>query len=242
MMKYSLRRISGDAGEFLVAYTVTRKLGWPCRLMGIDIGIDAEIEVLDDSRVSHGDVIKVQIKSLAKLGREDKYIYVSDNHIQYWKNFSAPIIVCCVDHSTGAVYWQSIYQSEPYSGKGRTRRLTFNAKKSQKLDSSSKESFRDLVSPPEAKNFTAELDILRTYIIEWRGITGINGGPGTGGYLNEQESKAYKIRDLTNKLREASTLYPYRFSPADKKDIESAASTASQVIRWVDEASKDQFY
>lgn len=47
MAKYTAKNISGDAGAYLIAYTATHRLGWPCRILGIDIGVDAELEVLD---------------------------------------------------------------------------------------------------------------------------------------------------------------------------------------------------
>jgi len=51
-MKYTKSAANGHAGEFFFAYKVARVLGWPCRLFDIDIGIDAQVEVLDHERAS----------------------------------------------------------------------------------------------------------------------------------------------------------------------------------------------
>jgi hypothetical protein len=68
MPKYTSKNISGDAGEYLAAYMVTHKLGWPFRLLGVDIGVDGEMEVLNENGESNGDVIKVQVKALNRPG------------------------------------------------------------------------------------------------------------------------------------------------------------------------------
>ncbi|MCI5162057.1 MAG: hypothetical protein D3917_08545 [Candidatus Electrothrix sp. AX5] len=56
ILKYTKKKAIGDAGEYFFAYTVATILGWPCRLLDIDIGIDAQVEILDGDQNSTGSV------------------------------------------------------------------------------------------------------------------------------------------------------------------------------------------
>src|SRR5690242_4709435 len=67
-MKYSGKTASGDAGEFFFAYQVASVLGWPCRLFDIDIGIDAQVEVLDEDGKSAGNFVAFQVKTTSGEG------------------------------------------------------------------------------------------------------------------------------------------------------------------------------
>jgi hypothetical protein len=49
LVEYPKRSRNGDAGELLVAFTTNRVFGWPCRLLDIDIGVDAELEIMEDA-------------------------------------------------------------------------------------------------------------------------------------------------------------------------------------------------
>ncbi|MGQ5675295.1 DUF4365 domain-containing protein, partial [Lacticaseibacillus paracasei] len=70
-MEYPKKSVNGDAGEYLVAYTITKLFGWPCRLFGVDIGVDAELEILDDEARSTGDVIKIQVKAFDRISSSE---------------------------------------------------------------------------------------------------------------------------------------------------------------------------
>lgn len=119
--------MNGDAGEYFVAYTLTRALGWPCRLYGVDLGVDAEIEVLDAVGHSTGDIIKVQVKAIDGAPADKPLsIYVDDRHIMYWKQFCLPVIVCCVDLSLQQVYWKQITVTEAFRSEGASKKVTFD--------------------------------------------------------------------------------------------------------------------
>lgn len=151
-MKYGKTNINGDAGEYLLAYKFTKMLGWPCRLYGQDLGVDAEIEILDESGISNGDIIKIQIKSVESIKLEKHhYVYVDDRHIEYWKRFCLPVIVCCVDLSTENIYWKQVTATEAYETSGESKKVSF-CLEHDKFTSSCKESFGLLVSPEETKN------------------------------------------------------------------------------------------
>ena len=61
-MKYIKKSLVGDMGEHFFIYKIMEMFRWPCRLYGIDLGIDAEIEILDNENRTTGRIIKVQIK------------------------------------------------------------------------------------------------------------------------------------------------------------------------------------
>ena len=60
-MKYPEKAANGDAGEFFFAYKVASVLKWPCRLLDIDIGIDAQVEILNEDGTSTGRFVAFQV-------------------------------------------------------------------------------------------------------------------------------------------------------------------------------------
>ena len=149
LMDYAKKSANGDAGEYFAAYTLTKNLGWPCRLYGMDIGVDAELEVLDAQRSSTGDIIKVQIKTFDSAGAEPA-VYVDDRHIDYWKRFCLPVIICCVELSTECVYWKQITATEAFRSGGASRRVTFDRYRDV-VAPAMRGSLQALVHPPESK-------------------------------------------------------------------------------------------
>lgn len=150
-MEYPKKSVNGDAGEYLVAYTITKLFGWPCRLFGVDIGVDAELEILDDDARSTGDVIKIQVKAFDRLSSaESKAIYVDERHINYWKRFCLPVIVCCVDLATEKIYWKQILATETYQSSGVSRKISIDLATDELL-SASKGALRSLATPEESK-------------------------------------------------------------------------------------------
>ncbi|GAA0232838.1 DUF4365 domain-containing protein [Marinomonas primoryensis] len=151
-MKYGKTNINGDAGEYFLAYKFTKILGWPCRLYGQDLGVDAEIEVLDDDSISNGDIIKIQIKAVDSIKSTSSVsVYVDDRHIEYWKKFCLPVIVCCIDLSTEKIYWKQVTATEAYDTQGESKKVSFCLEHNI-FDDSSKEAFRKLVSPEKANS------------------------------------------------------------------------------------------
>ncbi|UWH26261.1 DUF4365 domain-containing protein [Aeromonas veronii] len=111
-MKYTEDKATGDAGEYFFAYTITNILQWPCRLLDIDIGIDAQIEILDGNRQSTGKFIAVQIKSTRDPNRDS--ISVEKKHIDYWSSVETPVILALVNLSNDRIY---IHPSMDFNGK-----------------------------------------------------------------------------------------------------------------------------
>jgi hypothetical protein len=160
-VEYPKRSRHGDAGEYLMAYTFTKLFGWPCRLYGVDIGVDGETEVMDADGKSDGDIIKIQVKSFSAIQGTDFSVYVDERHIQYWKRFCLPVIVCAVDLSTEKVYWKQITATEAYATTGESKKVTFDLAKDE-LTAASKAALERLVLPDETK----QLEPLMTELIE----------------------------------------------------------------------------
>lgn len=105
-MRYADSNVTGDAGEYYFAYFVTHTLGWPCRLLDIDIGIDAQVEILDDKSHSTGQFLAVQIKGTRdgdKLSLD-----IAKKHVKYWLSIDIPVLLALVNVDSQAVYVKSI--------------------------------------------------------------------------------------------------------------------------------------
>ena len=94
-MKYPLGTANGDAGEFFAAYKIAKELGWPCRLFDIDIGIDAQVEILTNDRESTGRFVALQVK--ATSAKEVDCRYVKAQQLKYWLSLDIPVFVVLVD-------------------------------------------------------------------------------------------------------------------------------------------------
>lgn len=74
-----------------------------------DVGIDGQIEFVNDSGFSTGHLLSVQIKSglsYFKNGDENNILYYpSDAHRNYWVNFPIPVILVLYNPDEDAAYW-----------------------------------------------------------------------------------------------------------------------------------------
>jgi hypothetical protein len=113
-MKYPERTAHGDAGEFFFAYKIASVLKWPCRLFDIDIGIDAQVEILDEERVSTGKFVAFQIKT-TNAEYPGAYSYVDELHLAYWQAHGLPVFAVLVDLPKQAMYLHHISKSKQYS-------------------------------------------------------------------------------------------------------------------------------
>jgi hypothetical protein len=151
-VQYEKRTASGDAGEYFAAYTITRLFGWPCRLYGVDLGVDGEVEIIDDHRTSVGDIIKIQIKAFDdEESKSTVSIYVEDRHIQYWKKYCLPVVLCAVDLHRESVYWKQITATEAYESSGKSGKVELFAS-TDLLTASCKSAWSQLAAPSESKN------------------------------------------------------------------------------------------
>lgn len=121
-MFYPIKTSNGHAGEFFFAYKVANLFHWPCRLMDIDIGIDAQVEIMnDDTRLSTGQFVAFQIKASEKEGQS--YIYTTKAHLLYWKTLELPVFVVLVELSKKKIYLHEVDVNHKYhvTGEGRIR-------------------------------------------------------------------------------------------------------------------------
>jgi len=209
-VEYQKRSINGDAGEYLVAYRVTKLLHLPCRLLPIDLGVDAEIELLNQKGESTGDVIKVQIKSFDKIPAGDTYsVYVDERHITYWKRFCLPLIVCCVDLSTERVFWQRIDNFKAYHTDGESKKITFRIPDDELIASSRDELMR-FVYPDESKQIERLFNDVKTKVHALPSST-TNVFPDFKSiYAHEDEIE--EIQSQFDNLQRLFAAYPWRVS------------------------------
>lgn len=160
-MQYAESNVTGDAGEYYFAYFITRTLGWPCRLLDIDIGIDAQIEILDDESHSTGQFLAVQIKGTRdgdKLSLD-----VAKKHVKYWLSIDIPVLLALVNVDSQAVYVKSIRVNgiDPLPNtKGQNYKFWFN--ESDLLSVSRINELRFLAYAPEVRSIEELLRSVRS--------------------------------------------------------------------------------
>jgi hypothetical protein len=112
-MKYKESAHVGAQGVRIVATAVEDGLGWIFREKPTtDIGIDGEIEVLDEKRESTGQLLAVQIKSGGSWFKERSvggWIYRGDiAHLEYWQRYALPVVVVLCNPVTKQCYWAPV--------------------------------------------------------------------------------------------------------------------------------------
>ena len=138
-MKYSESNAIGDAGEHLLAARIIKYFGFPCRLINIDIGIDAEVEIIDDNFKSTSQIIRAQVKTTNgnKLSQ-----YIDAEHIKYWNKFNCPVVVFLVQLIEEEIYWHCVTDIKNYKLSKSGYKITFS--KDDILKPSNKEKFKEI--------------------------------------------------------------------------------------------------
>ncbi|MEZ8778125.1 DUF4365 domain-containing protein [Vibrio splendidus] len=103
-MIFDEKNASGKAGEYFFAFWICSQFDWACRLLDIDIGIDAQIEIFDESCNSTGKFINVQIKSSIN---KTFNAFVTKNNLTYWRTIDKPTILVNILNIKGVPrpYW-----------------------------------------------------------------------------------------------------------------------------------------
>ncbi len=76
-----------------------------------DVGIDGQIEYVDEDGNTTGNIISVQIKSGISFIKEkgnDIIFYPELKHKQYWENFPLPVIIIIYDPEHKIAYWNDV--------------------------------------------------------------------------------------------------------------------------------------
>ena len=138
-MKYNKSNITGDAGEHLVCYKIIKYFGFPCRKIGIDLGIDVEIEIINSELCSTGEFIKCQVKTTSSNSMN---LTLTKKHLKYWKSIPLPVIVFLVHLKEERIYWKYLDPYEIKLDAAESRTITFIAK--DELISNQKDSFSSI--------------------------------------------------------------------------------------------------
>jgi hypothetical protein len=96
-------------GINIVAETLARiNLVWR-ETPSTDVGIDGQIEFINDSGEATGQIVAVQVKSgpsYLRNGPDDSWAYYpSDAHRQYWEQFPVPVLLFLCDPENRLVFW-----------------------------------------------------------------------------------------------------------------------------------------
>ena len=114
-----IRQHKNESDSFAIILYKLRELGIFRNITAQDYGIDFEIELVEDGRVS-GHCVKVQVKSSENLhiGADGRPTIggIKQTTLRYWAelSFSIPVIALCVDlkhetvYMTEPLFWQAI--------------------------------------------------------------------------------------------------------------------------------------
>lgn len=104
-MKYRKTTAIGNAGEYYFAYWISKYFEWPCRLLDIDIGIDAQVEILDEENQTTGDFLAIQIKTTEN---ESLSKSIALANLEYWKSIQDVVILVSINISSLKMYWKVV--------------------------------------------------------------------------------------------------------------------------------------
>lgn len=110
---YSEDDEKGSLGVDIVSKTVRRDFSWIFREQPKnDLGIDAQIEIINDSRQGTGRIIAAQIKAGKSFFEEettDEFVFRGKKkHLNYWLNHSLPVIIIICNLDTEVCYWAEV--------------------------------------------------------------------------------------------------------------------------------------
>ncbi|ELA9302698.1 DUF4365 domain-containing protein [Vibrio parahaemolyticus] len=110
-MEFPKNSAKGKAGENYFAYWILRNFGWPCRLLDIDIGIDAQIEVLNGSNRPTGNCLPVQIKTTES---KELKLQIDTEHLNQWSMMNESVLLVLVDFGTDSpnIYYKEIQSDD----------------------------------------------------------------------------------------------------------------------------------
>jgi hypothetical protein len=108
-LKYQTTSAIGNAGEYYFAYWISKEFQWPCRLLDIDVGIDAQIEILDIENNTTGDFLAIQIKTSIdeKISKS-----ISLANLEYWKSVQDIVMLISINLTNLKIYWKVVNDSD----------------------------------------------------------------------------------------------------------------------------------
>ncbi|MES2355090.1 MAG: DUF4365 domain-containing protein [Pseudomonadota bacterium] len=127
-----------------------------------DMGIDAQIELVNGDKNPTGKLIAVQIKSGAShfRGKADNFLYHGKNvHLDYWLNHSLPVILVVHLPESGKTLWTPVNEETVERTK---KGWKVSISKKQELDKSSRQSLESVV-----ENFLAQQLLKKGSFVEF---------------------------------------------------------------------------
>lgn len=126
---YSQAARTGDKGVRIVENIVIDKLKWIFKEQEAqkDLGIDAHIELLGDDGAALGRLIAAQIKcgkSFFKNRADDGFVFYGHiKHLNYFLNYSLPVILILCDPDTSNSWWCEVNPLETEQTKAAWRMI-----------------------------------------------------------------------------------------------------------------------
>ncbi|MBL3655166.1 DUF4365 domain-containing protein [Fulvivirga sediminis] len=219
-MKFYTTSSTGDSGLLYLGHWINQYFHFPFRIMSADIGIDAEIEILDEDLHSNGLIIKAQVKSTQSPINANFSEYVEKDHIDYWSKLTVPVIYFKVDLKNNKIYHKIISSLDGIeltsSGNGNKRKIEFDLSKDL-LDLSSKQKWLDFFKVVEYHNMYSYIEKLHDEIDS---VVVDN----VSFFQNEVIEELLEKLDITEiyfkKLEALKNLYPWKFGKEINDKIE----------------------
>lgn len=112
-MTYPKTSAEGHAGEYLFAYWISRYFKWPCRLLDIDMGLDAQVEIYENE-LSTGMFIGVQVKTTSRTMDSSLGVQIPYKNLKYWGECDFPVVIVLIclnednEHEEPDIYWRHL--------------------------------------------------------------------------------------------------------------------------------------
>ncbi|HIE4544997.1 TPA: DUF4365 domain-containing protein [Providencia rettgeri] len=211
-MEYPKNSANGHAGEYHFAYWVSRYFNWPCRLISIDVGIDAQVEVFTEDKKSTGFFFGIQIKTTSIK----QSVNVSLRHLCYWKSIDDPVILISVffsEEQVPVIKWKHINDKDIDKLINKARRnknndIAININGMKELTGDSKYAWMDLLISHEEKEYIEKVKVLHDEIaLDFKEILNEYKVNSTVNYIDNDI--VYSINSIFNSFDEVELMSLY---------------------------------
>ena len=128
---------------------------WVCRFLDQDYGVDAEIEIFEDSGAATGYKFLVQLKSTDEQDqRKAMSLRMPFNKMKYYESLDLPLLIVKYHAPTNQLFARWFHSLDPYYGRQGKENITFNFDNDDILSDSKLikfmkdvEMYRDIRSP-----------------------------------------------------------------------------------------------
>lgn len=221
-MKFYTSNATGDSGLFLLGHWINQNFGFPFRIMSTDIGIDAEIEMIDEEYHSEGLILKAQVKATQTVITKNFSAYIDKPHLKYWDKLTVPVLFFKVDLTNNNIYYKHISShddiSSTKSDDPSKLKIEFDIEKDILTTDSLavwQETFRLVEYHNLHKYFGQAIEILKTVV--------------TNVYDQEaydiQIAKVKEAKIIEQKLQSLKLLYPWKFGAKHSKILNQISDT-----------------